>query len=298
MEKLKYVNLGCGAHFHQSWINIDFVSTGEGVIAHNLTTGIPLPTDSMEVVYHSHVLEHFTKLQAELFIQECFRVLKKNGIIRIAVPDLEGIIKEYIDIIEKLKKDKKNPEIWANYDWILLEMYDQTVRNTTGGDMAKYIFQKEIINTDFVFRRIGKEGESIRNYYLKSQQEQPKNNATIVEETQSKVSLFDKIKFVLQHPKKFFKYKLKYWLFEEELQSIEKNKPYIEIGKFRLGGEIHQWMYDKYSLSRLLAKHGFSLIEEKDAYHSNIPDWNSFGLEVTEGQVRKPDSIFIEAIKS
>ncbi len=36
------------------------------------------------------------------------------------------------------------------------------------------------------------------------------------------------------------------YVFRKKLRSQTSN-----IGAFRLGGEIHQWMYDRYSLSRL-----------------------------------------------
>ena len=41
MSKLNYLNLGCGSTFHKDWTNVDFVSTGEDVIAHNLLSGVP-----------------------------------------------------------------------------------------------------------------------------------------------------------------------------------------------------------------------------------------------------------------
>jgi hypothetical protein len=34
-----------------------------------------------------------------------------------------------------------------------------------------------------------------------------------------------------------------------------------KIGSFRLGGEIHMWMYDRFSHSRLLREVGFEDIE-------------------------------------
>src|ERR1700709_1713415 len=95
LSELPYLNLGCGSHFDRQWVNVDFSKTGEGVIAHNLLNGIPFNDNTFEVVYHSHVLEHFPKDRAEEFIRECYRVLKPAGIIRVAVPDLEQIVSNY-----------------------------------------------------------------------------------------------------------------------------------------------------------------------------------------------------------
>ena len=73
--------------------------------------------------------------------------------------------------------------------------------------------------------------------------------------------------------------------------------PY-QIGHFRQSGEIHQWMYDRYSLGMLLQKAGFVDIKVCKANESNIPNFNQYDLDVlSDGRVRKNDSLFMEAIK-
>lgn len=69
------------------------------------------------------------------------------------------------------------------------------------------------------------------------------------------------------------------------------------VGRFRLGGEVHQWMYDRYSLCRLLAESGFSSINVCQATDSSINDFANYGLDTEpDGSVYKPDSFFVEAI--
>ena len=77
---------------------------------------------------------------------------------------MERIAKEYLENLELALQGNK--EGANNYEWIMLELYDQTVRNESGGDMAKYLFQKNIPNEDYVFERIGEEGRNIRKWYL------------------------------------------------------------------------------------------------------------------------------------
>lgn len=272
-----YLNLGCGQRFHPEWTNIDFVSQSPYVQTHNLLHGIPFPDESFEVVYHSHVLEHFTKTDGKKFLEECFRVLKPNGIIRIAVPDLERIAREYLKNLElALQGDSKAQ---ANYEWIMLEMYDQAVRTKSGGDMAAYIFQEHIPNEEYVFQRIGEEGRALRQAYLNRI-----NQSSGQMSTKDKRSIIRKI----LSKGKFLLIKM---IFSEE------NLKYIEIGRFRLSGEVHQWMYDRYSLTKLLQSVGFHNIKIKTAFESDIPNWNSFELESKNGIIFKPDSLFIEAIK-
>jgi predicted SAM-dependent methyltransferase len=87
--------------------------------------------NTVDVIYHSHVLEHLYKDDGEKFIKDCFRVLKPSGIIRIAVPDLEKICKEYLKNLELAYLSKK-PENIKNYYWNILEIFDQFVRTESG----------------------------------------------------------------------------------------------------------------------------------------------------------------------
>jgi len=284
---MKLLNLGCGNRFNDSWINLDFTSSNPKVKSHNFLNGIPFEDGSIDVVYHSHVLEHFSKTDGVNFIKECYRVLKPNGIIRIAVPDLERIAKEYLMNLEKATNGESGAEL--NYDWIMLEFYDQTVRNYSGGEMAKYLFQEKIHNEDYVFGRIGEEGRKIREQFIAEKKKQniysgEEGNQKLQKKTKKK--LIDRIKEYLKN--KYFK--------QEPIDyNILQNE--ISIGSFRLGGEVHQWMYDRYSLTKLLSEAGFSNIQKQTAFLSNIPEWSSYGLESKNGVIFKPDSLFMEARK-
>lgn len=68
------------------------------------------------------------------------------------------------------------------------------------------------------------------------------------------------------------------------------------VGRFRLGGEVHQWMYDSYSLGSLLSECGYVDVTPCTAKNSYIPSFASYGLDVeSDGSTYKPDSFFIEA---
>ena len=69
----------------------------------------------------------------------------------------------------------------------------------------------------------------------------------------------------------------------------------LQAAKFRSQGEIHQWMYDRYSLKILLEKNGFKNAELKTAFESGIANWNSFELDGNPNtkEIRKPDSLFM-----
>lgn len=63
-------------------------------------------------------------------------------------------------------------------------------------------------------------------------------------------------------------------------------------------GELHRWMYDRYSLAKLLESIGFKNIQQQDASSSHISDWEIFHLDRNEGGTPyKPESLYLEATK-
>jgi predicted SAM-dependent methyltransferase len=107
----KKFHLGCGIIFLKNYLNIGFWNNLEqnklyanpnGVadtvlLNFDLTNGIPASDNSLEVVYHSHMLEHLTNNEGIEFLRECNRVLQPGAIMRLLVPDLENFSKKYVE---------------------------------------------------------------------------------------------------------------------------------------------------------------------------------------------------------
>ena len=150
---MKYINCGCGAKYstEPEWINIDFNSCNKDVKSVNILKDLPFEDNSIDVIFSSCMLEHFTKEQGEQFIKECKRVLKINGIIRIVVPDLENVTREYLSILEKVKQDDSYK---SKYDYITIELLEQMCRSKSGGEMVKY-WNRDDMDLDYVTRRTG-----------------------------------------------------------------------------------------------------------------------------------------------
>ena len=68
-------------------------------------------------------------------------------------------------------------------------------------------------------------------------------------------------------------------------------------GLFRRSGEVHRWMYDRFSLALALRDAGYTDISRFRADTSRIPGFEEYGLDAANGAVRKPDSLFMEAVK-
>jgi hypothetical protein len=72
----------------------------------------------------------------------------------------------------------------------------------------------------------------------------------------------------------------------------------LQIGRFRQSGEVHKWMYDRYSLAACLGEAGFVQVRECSAFESGIPGWRDFHLDTEpDGTIYKPDSLYMEAVK-
>jgi len=273
----KLLNLGCGKRFHKDWINIDIQSQSEYVIAHDLKKGIPYNDNEFDMVYHSHVLEHIPKNEAYNFLQECVRVLKPGGVLRIAIPDLEKITRKYLELLEKGIENPLSQENWENYQWLLIEMYDQTVRTQSGGEMRQYLTRKNIINEAFLIEQCG--------FEVKEIWESLRQNRTV-----EKVGIAKKLFW-------FFKYSQFRNDAFHQLLFPKRHRLYLSA-RFRNSGEIHQWMYDRYSLGKLLSELKLTSITTQKFDTSHNSSWNSFELDGTKNNGPfKPDSLFVEGIK-
>lgn len=78
---MKLINCGCGNRFctDAEWINIDFHSTDYNVKSINILKGLPFADNSIDAIFSSCMLEHFTKTQAEDHLKECYRILQPGG---------------------------------------------------------------------------------------------------------------------------------------------------------------------------------------------------------------------------
>jgi SAM-dependent methyltransferase len=61
----------------------------------NAAARIPCVAGSVAAVYSSHMIEHLDRDEARAFLEEVWRVLSPGGVVRIAAPDLNLLIRDY-----------------------------------------------------------------------------------------------------------------------------------------------------------------------------------------------------------
>jgi len=107
--KEKYLNLGSGPRGINDgrWINIDgFEDTNVHYLC-DFNRRLPFGDGTFDGIFCEHVLEHFDYDNGKSLMTECFRVLKKSGIIRIVVPDGNIILNAYFKEPEFIVKYKE-----------------------------------------------------------------------------------------------------------------------------------------------------------------------------------------------
>lgn len=114
----EYVQFGCGVCAPQDWLNFDagpafwlqsrlpFVSSllkkrgfpeyPKNIKYGDVIKGLPVPAQSAQAVYCSHVLEHMALDELRTTLRNVFLYLRPGGTFRLVVPDLEHLMKTYL----------------------------------------------------------------------------------------------------------------------------------------------------------------------------------------------------------
>ncbi len=117
------INIGSGPDGKSDWINLDWgvlpllgkmqwplsFLTKTGFLSSNYSKlwpkslrlvdcrkGLPFKSGSVDFIYTSHFLEHLMRYQTIKLLAECKRILRSEGVLRIAVPDVKLLAKKYV----------------------------------------------------------------------------------------------------------------------------------------------------------------------------------------------------------
>ena len=267
----RYVNVGCGSRAHDAWLNLDVAPAVPGVRAWDAERGLPLADASCAAVYHSHVLEHLRRDAVLPFLAECRRVLEAGGVLRVVVPDLEDACRAYLAALERARAGA--PGAAQDHEWMTTELVDQLARERSGGEMLAYL-RRRPANDAFVRSRLGEEAGQVFDGAARASP--------------------------WRHRLRYLPGALRH-RYEKVIATAllgPRAARALAIGRFRLSGEAHQWMYDAHSLGQLLSRAGFGRVVAQTAHASLIPEWPSFHLDVSaEGHVVRPNSLYLEAVK-
>lgn len=88
------INMGCGPrNFGEDWIHIDGGDYPH--LDYRDITKLEFEDESVDLIYASHVIQYFDRDEVRKVLSEWKRVLKKGGVLRIAVPSFTNIVFQY-----------------------------------------------------------------------------------------------------------------------------------------------------------------------------------------------------------
>ena len=109
------LHVGCGNILIKGWMNILYerreeygrIQNKNGALRlnYNLLKTWPMNDESIEYIAGSHFIEHLDLNAGMKFAAECFRVLKKGGVLRLSCPDLEIYARNYAENNEEFFKN-------------------------------------------------------------------------------------------------------------------------------------------------------------------------------------------------
>jgi SAM-dependent methyltransferase len=131
MQSVRRLHWGCGDYTPAGWINSD-IREGPGIdLSCNILDGLPLEDDSIDYISGQHVLPEIRIYDQVPALEELRRVLKRGGVLRLSLPDLDRAIAAY------QARDQNYFLIW---DW-----------NTVAGNFITQILWYNTVHTPFTY---------------------------------------------------------------------------------------------------------------------------------------------------
>ena len=94
---LKKLQIGAQSNSIEGWLNVDLEPKEEHVVYMDATKPFPFKSNSVDYVFSEHMIEHVSFEEADFMLSECMRILKPEGKIRLATPNILTVANILID---------------------------------------------------------------------------------------------------------------------------------------------------------------------------------------------------------
>jgi len=263
--------------------NTKSISNEEEYPVHDGALPLELPAEKFDAIYMNGIIEHLPEHQVQEWLNYLKKALRSGGILRISTPDMESIVRQYIDALTRVKKSNSR-ENQIRHHWIHLALWDQICRRKGGGYMY------DSIECGFHNKTLGKElfGDTYQFYSKKAMDSS--------EEDKGIAALYQRIeKTHSMSPQTSFFGNIRRWLI-----SFFKTTPQKHIvgSHPRETFEANKWLFDRIRLKVALQQAGFERITKVSFDESSISDWSSYQIDTSECAHRpfKP-ALFMECVK-
>lgn len=103
--EIKKLQIGCGYNLFEGWLNTDLTYKKGKIGFLDASKTFPFENNSFDYIYSEHIFEHLNFKQELNMLTECFRILKPNGVIRLATPNMQFLFDLYLNPKEEINKE-------------------------------------------------------------------------------------------------------------------------------------------------------------------------------------------------
>ena len=147
---MKILDLGCGDNKVEGAVGLDNIALSEVDIVHDLLHfPYPIKANSFDTIHLRHVIEHFNIDKINNIMNECYRILKKDGQLFINVPHVFSIAaftdpthKQFFTFGSGYFWDKKYQKSYYNEINSSWELINVKCSRVTWFDWKKYQFKR------------------------------------------------------------------------------------------------------------------------------------------------------------
>ena len=130
----KYLYIGCGNHrmpmFTHADINLGKNKNGSPEIFCDITKHIPLPDNHVTLIFSRGTMEHLTYAELINCLLENYRILKRGGLVRMLVPDLDIMMDNFLNKKEHADENRFHEmDRWDLYYRMPRKGYNETFIN-------------------------------------------------------------------------------------------------------------------------------------------------------------------------
>lgn len=94
--EIRKLHIGCGPNRLEGWLNTDILPWWSKEILYlDAAKPFPFEDETFDYIFNEHLIEHISYPEGLQMLSECYRVLKKDGVIRTSTPDLAVFIDLY-----------------------------------------------------------------------------------------------------------------------------------------------------------------------------------------------------------
>jgi len=90
------LHIGCGPFVMEGWLNVDINCYRPDIRYLDAGKPYPFPDHSFDYIYSEHLFEHLSIEEQTMMLQECYRILKPGGRMRLAMPNLHFLMELYL----------------------------------------------------------------------------------------------------------------------------------------------------------------------------------------------------------